>query len=182
LNKEQLIHVISAACRQLDCKEIYLLGSQAAYGSLDILPEIAETSADADLIPIEHPERADEINGGLGEFSAFHKEFKCYGHGLDWSEVTLPSDWKENLVDTCFEDYVTGETLTVWSLSLYDLCASKIAAGRPQDFIFVKSILEEQHISYEEIQEAIEKISEKQKAKNALSNLKIIEKQFKLEN
>ena len=104
LNKEQLIHVISAACRQLNCLEMYLLGSQAAYGSLDVLPEIALTSNEADLIPKKHPERAIEISGGMGEFTLFHKEFDYYAHGLEFSEVALPEDWKDNLVDISYDE------------------------------------------------------------------------------
>ena len=176
LNKEQLIHVISAACRQLNCLEMYLLGSQAAYGSLDKLPEIAITSNEADLIPKKHPERAIEISGGMGEFTLFHKEFDYYAHGLEFSEVTLPEDWKDNLVDISFKDDISGKTFTFYCLSLYDLCASKLAAGRPKDFSFVKTILKAKHISYDEIKEAIAKIPDKKDSmkSKAERNLKLI--------
>ena len=176
MNKQQLIHVISAACRQLECQELYLLGSQAAYGSLDKVPAVVITSNEADLIPKQNPERAIEISGGMGEFTRFHDEFDYYAHGIELSEVTLPEDWQENLVDISFYDDLIGKNLTVYCLALYDLCARKLAAGRPKDFEFVKYILKEQHISYEEIKESIDKIPEnlKKQRTRAKANLKLV--------
>ena len=142
MNKQQLIHVISAACRQLECQELYLFGSQASYGTLDEIPTIVATSNEADLTPKKNPERAIEISGGMGEFTRFHDEFDYYAHGIEFSEMTLPNDWQENLVDISFIDHLTKKTLTVYCLYLYDLCASKLAAGRPKDFEFVKYIFE----------------------------------------
>jgi len=46
------------------------------------LPPIAFQSAEADVYPRNHPERADEIDAAIGELSRFHETHGYYAHGV----------------------------------------------------------------------------------------------------
>ena len=86
-----LEHLIRSAGAISECKEIIVIGSQSILGKYPNAPEEALLSMEADLIPVEHPERSDLIDGVMGELSSFHDTFGYYGDGCDETTSTLPS-------------------------------------------------------------------------------------------
>lgn len=59
-------------------REIVVIGSQALLGSfLDAAQELL-VSQEADMYPLDRPERADLIDGSRGELSPFHEEFGTF--------------------------------------------------------------------------------------------------------
>ena len=96
-----------------------------------------------------------------------------YAHGIEISDITLPKGWRERLIDITIDDEYYNEKYTAWCLSLPDLCVSKLAAGRPKDFVVVEWLLKNKHITTNEIAEVIEQIPEHQKKQKirAIANL-----------
>jgi hypothetical protein len=46
---------------------------------------------EADYFPVDHPERADLIDGSIGELSPFHGTFGYYAHGVGPETALRPS-------------------------------------------------------------------------------------------
>ena len=181
---EDVLHILRASCDCIGTQEIIVIGSQAVYGTLhdsEHLPDIIITSNEVDVVSFV-PTRTIEIDGTLGEGSRFHETHNRYAHGisLEDEEIPLPSDWKENLVDISFDNPHTGKTLTAWFLSLIDLCASKLSAGRSKDIVFAKWLFDNHHVSFEDVREAIEKIPNNMEKHRlgALKRLERIEKEM----
>lgn len=42
--------------------------------------------------------KADQVEGGIGEFSLFHEEFGYYAEGIHIDTVVLPTGWRERLL------------------------------------------------------------------------------------
>jgi len=72
VTREQLEHAIRAACDVAKETEVYVFGSQAILGQYPDAPEALRMSAEADMAPKNFPDRADLIDGSLGELSMFH--------------------------------------------------------------------------------------------------------------
>ena len=71
MNRIQLEHIIRAASQISGDTEIVIVGSQAIHAQDMQLPPVAFQSAEADVYPRNHPERADEIDAAIGELSIF---------------------------------------------------------------------------------------------------------------
>ena len=54
-------------------------------------------SMEADIYPMNAEERADDIDGALGEGSHFHETYGYYAQGVDSTTACLPHGWKERL-------------------------------------------------------------------------------------
>ncbi|HYO14403.1 MAG TPA: hypothetical protein VE685_14500 [Thermoanaerobaculia bacterium] len=86
MTREQLEHLIRAAGNITAEDEIVVIGSQAVLGQFPDAPASMRVSMEADLFPLHHPERADVIDGSIGELSPFHETFGYYAQGV--SEAT----------------------------------------------------------------------------------------------
>jgi hypothetical protein len=71
VNRQQLEHVIRAAATIAADPEIVVIGSQAILGCYPHAPAELLASADVDVYPRNHPERAELIEGSIGELSPF---------------------------------------------------------------------------------------------------------------
>ena len=69
MTRDQLEHLIGAAAVIADDDTIVVIGSQAVLGQFPDAPEPMRVSEEADLYPLHHPERADLIEGSIGELS-----------------------------------------------------------------------------------------------------------------
>lgn len=63
MTREQLEHLIRAASVIADDPEIVVIGSQAILGQFPQAPAPMRVSMEADLFPLNHPERSDLIEG-----------------------------------------------------------------------------------------------------------------------
>ena len=98
MNRSQLEHIIRAASRISGDTEIVVIGSQAIHAQTERLPPIVFQSMEADVYPRNHPERADEIDGAIGELSDFHQTFGYYAQGVSPQTAILPAGWQRRLI------------------------------------------------------------------------------------
>ncbi len=135
MTREQLEHVIRAAARIADATEIVVVGSQALLGEFPAAPAELLESMEADVYPRDHPERADLIDGAIGELSPFHETHGYYAHGVGPETATLPAGWEDRLVP------LPAEGAVGLCLEIHDLVLSKYAAGREKDRDFVRAAI-----------------------------------------
>lgn len=136
MNRAQLEHVIRAAATISEDDEIVVIGSQAILGQFPEAPAELCVSTEADVYPRNRPERADLVDGSIGEGSPFHETFGYYAQGVDRSTAVLPSGWEDRLVrvKTAATRGATG-----LCLELHDLLISKLVAGREKDLRFAEA-------------------------------------------
>ena len=76
MRREQLEHVLRAASTVVHERDVLVIGSQSVLASIpdDRLPPEATTSIEADLAFFDDPadEKADQVDGAIGELSQFH--------------------------------------------------------------------------------------------------------------
>ncbi len=133
MRRADLEHIIRAAAAIAEDDDIIIIGSQAILGQFPDAPVALCVSIEADVFPRHHPERADLIDGAIGEESPFHHTFGYYAQGVDERTATLPDGWKDRLVP------VRGpgtRGATGWALEVHDLLVSKYVAGRDKDQAF----------------------------------------------
>jgi len=65
MNRSQLEHIIRAAGDIAEDAEIVVIGSAAVFAQIPDLPETAVPSIEADVFPLNRPERSDLIDGSL---------------------------------------------------------------------------------------------------------------------
>lgn len=92
---EQLEHIIRAAAVIADDDERISIGSQSILGAHPNAPECLLVSAEADVYPKNHPERADLLDGTIGELSPFHETFGYYAQGVSPDTATLAEGWED---------------------------------------------------------------------------------------
>lgn len=133
MTREQLEHVIRAASTIAGDDDLVIIGSQAVLGQFPDAPEALLVSVEADVYPMHHPDRADLIDGSIGEGSPFHSTFGYYAQGVGERTAVLPSGWRERVVP------IRGpgtRGATGWALEIHDLLISKLVAGREKDLAF----------------------------------------------
>jgi hypothetical protein len=138
MNRQELEHVIRAACSIAEDSELIIIGSQAVLGQFPDAPAELLTSMEADVFPKNKPERADLIEGSIGELSMFHETFGYYADGVDESTATLPAGWRHRLI--AVRGPATGGC-TGWALEIHDLLISKYVANRDKDRRFCRAAL-----------------------------------------
>ena len=140
MTREELEHVIRAACDVAGDDEVYILGSQAILGRFPDAPAFLRQSVEADVAPRTKPDQWEAIDGSLGELSPFHNSFKVYAHGIEIGTAKLPTGWKRRVVRVR-SDATRG--YAGLCLEPHDLAASKLAAFRDKDRDFVRVLLTE---------------------------------------
>lgn len=98
MRRQDLEHIIRAAAEIAKDTEIVVIGSQAILGSFPDAPDELLVSVEADVYPKNRPERAELIDGSIGEGSPFHDAVGYYAQGVDEKTAILPRGWKERLV------------------------------------------------------------------------------------
>jgi len=127
--------VIRAAAVIAGDAEIVVIGSQAILGRFPDAPAELLVSADVDVYPRNHPERADLIEGSIGELSPFHETYGYYAQGVGERTAVLPDGWETRLVAVPTS---AGRGLC---LEPHDLVVSKYVAGREKDREYVRAAL-----------------------------------------
>lgn len=98
MTREQLEHIVRAAGALTQEKELVVLGSQAILGAFPHAPEELLKSMEADTFPLAAPEKAELIDGSIGELSPFHETYGYFAHGISPETAKLPQGWSERLV------------------------------------------------------------------------------------
>ena len=133
MTRSALEHIIRAAGAIAGDSEIVVIGSQAVLGEYPDAPQALLVSMEADVFPLNHPERADKIEGAIGEGSRFHDEFGYYAQAVSASTATLPAGWRKRLVRV---HNANTSGVTGLCLEVHDLAISKYVAGREKDLAF----------------------------------------------
>lgn len=142
MRREDFEHVIGAAANVTGLDDFVVIGSQAILGTHEAIPEEMLVSIEADLYPREDPERADLIDGALGDGSAFQVTFGYYAHGVGPETAKAPAGWEARLVPLQVLPRVGSDRKPVaWCLEPHDLVLSKCAAGRPRDWDYAQAAL-----------------------------------------
>jgi hypothetical protein len=135
MTREQLEHLIRAASVIADDDTIVVIGSQAILGQFPDAPESMRVSVEADLFPLNHPERADVIEGSIGELSPFHETFGYYAQGVAEETAVLPQGWRDRLIVIRNDNTRGAKGLC---LEVHDLLVAKAIAGREKDLSFLR--------------------------------------------
>lgn len=138
MNVEQLRHILRAAAAVTGERVFVVIGSQAILGSHPDAPRSLRKSVEGDTYPKNHPDKAIEVDGAIGELSPFHHEFGYYAHGVAPETATLPDGWEQRLIEFQVND--PSGTLGL-CLEKHDLAFSKLAAGREKDIEFIRELL-----------------------------------------
>lgn len=133
MRRAQLEHLIRAAATISEDDEIIVIGSQSILGQFPDAPAELCVSAEADVFPKNRAERADLIDGSIGEGSPFHETFGYYAQGVDETTATLPRGWRQRLVPV--QSAMTRGAVGL-CLEVHDLLLSKLVAGRAKDLAF----------------------------------------------
>ena len=133
MNRADLEHIIRAAAANSGDDDIVVVGSQAILGQFPDAPRSLRQSMEADVYPKNFPERADVIDGAMGELSMFHQTFGYYADGVSSRTAVLPLGWEGRLI--AIKNPNTGGA-TGWCLEVCDLILSKYAAFRDKDLAF----------------------------------------------
>ena len=159
MQRKELEHVIRAAGSIAEADELIILGSMAILGAYPDAPEELLISREVDTYPAAVPERADLIDGSIGELSPFHEQFGYYAHGVGPETAVLPAGWKERLVVVSNEN--TGG-ITGLCLHPADLAISKMIAGREKDLDYVGILLKQGLVDEDEIRSLLQELSQDQ--------------------
>lgn len=136
MTRAQLEHLIRAAAVITQDDEIVVLGSQAILGQFPAAPASMRVSMEADLYPLHHPDRADLIDGSIGELSPFHQTFGYYAQGVAEETARLAPGWRERLIVVQNENTRGAKGLC---LEVHDLLVAKTVAGREKDYEFLRA-------------------------------------------
>lgn len=156
MTRSELEHLIRAAGAIAEDSEIVVIGSQSILGQFPDAPRALLKSAEADVYPRHHPERADLIDGSIGEGSTFHETFGYYAQGVGEETATLPKGWQSRVVR--ISNANTAGT-TGLCLEVHDLAISKYAAGREKDLDFTRELarhgMTNEHVLLERLAETV---------------------------
>ncbi len=135
-------HVIAAAANLLGEDAFVVIGSQAILGPCPDAPGDLLRSMEVDLFPKESPDRADEIDGALGDGSPFHEAFGYYAHGVGPETARAPDGWRDRLIEIAIPPRVGSEQAPkAHCLEPHDLVLAKCAAGRERDWEFARNAI-----------------------------------------
>ena len=137
MKRSELEHLIRAAGAIANDAQIVVIGSQAILGQFPNAPSALLVSMEADLFPLHQPERADLIDGSIGEGSAFHELFGYYAQGVGERTAVLPRGWRDRLVSIV---NANTQGVTGLCLEVHDLAISKHVAGREKDVEFTREL------------------------------------------
>lgn len=98
MNRADFEHLVAAAAQVADEDELVVIGSQAVLGSFPEAPPELLRSMEADVYPRWAPEKAEQIDGALGDGSMFHSQFGYYAHGVGPETAKAPNGWTQRLV------------------------------------------------------------------------------------
>jgi hypothetical protein len=135
-------HVVAAAAAVTGQDELVVIGSQAIFGSCAQPPIAMLRSLEVDIYPLREPDRADFIDGSLGDGSQFHLTFGYYAHGVGPETAKAPRGWEERLILRKIPQRVASKrTAIAWCLEAHDLVLSKCVAGRDRDWEYASEAL-----------------------------------------
>jgi hypothetical protein len=107
----------------------------------DELPDAATASMEVDLAYFDDPteDKADAVEGAIGELSSFHEMNGVYAQGVSVRTAVLPAGWRVRVVP--WSNRSTGRAQAAF-LEPHDCVVSKLVAYRGKNFAFAAAMLE----------------------------------------
>lgn len=159
MRREQLEHVLRAASQIAGDPDVLVIGSQSVLGAIpeERLPAAATASMEVDIAFFNDPEdqKADQVDGAIGELSPFHETFGYYAQGVSLSTAVLPRGWRDRLVVVESASTAPGRG---YLLEPHDCVVSKLVAGREKDYVFAGALIHSGLIDPRVIAERIEAV------------------------
>ena len=115
MKRSEIEHVLRAAKGIAGEDEFILIGSQSVLGAFPDAPLALRRSIELDIYPKHHPEKADLIDGAIGERSLFHETHGYYAHGVGPETAQLPAGWENRLVRISSENTGGGEVRDLYT-------------------------------------------------------------------
>lgn len=153
MNRLALEHLIRAAAAITNEHEMMIVGSQSILGAVPHAPDELLRSMEADIYPLHRPDLADLIDGAIGELSPFQDCFGYYAQGVGPETALLPLGWETRVVKIQNEN---TDLKIGYCLEPHDLAASKLAAGRDKDWVFVDVMLKHAVIDPDVLEQRID--------------------------
>jgi hypothetical protein len=136
MRKRELEFVIRAVGRVARDREFLLVGSQAVHAYCRRPPAEVLLSQECDLYPKNFPQEGTLLENQLGRGSRFARRHGFYVDVVAPEIANLPQGWRTRLKTVALGN------IRVHYLDLYDLVASKLAAGRLKDLEFVGALVQ----------------------------------------
>jgi hypothetical protein len=135
VNLEALFGLLRAAQALCSHKEYVIVGSVSVLGMAQVaaIPADMTLSIDADCYTLTDPPRIFDLQGALGEGSAYHRDHGIYLDPVSPKLPTLPDGWEQRLIRLQREDLVAA------FLDPNDAAVSKLARGEPRDLRWVRA-------------------------------------------
>jgi hypothetical protein len=139
MRRSDLEHLIRAAGVITGSRRLLIIGSQSILGQFPAgAPELAMISMEADMLPLDAPDKTDLLTGTIGELSAFHDSWGYFADGISLETAILPRGWESRLVP--IENQNTKGSVGL-CLEVHDLLLSKYAAAREKDREFCRAVV-----------------------------------------
>lgn len=157
MNRENLFDLIRRVKEVSGVSVPIIVGSQSLYAVTDQVPHIVRGSLEADfLLAGDDSDARGVVNKTLGVTSNFYDEHGYFADGLGLATVVLVAGWRDRLQPLKND---AGQ-IVAHCLELYDLCVSKLMAGRDKDMTFLCNLLDGRMIMMAPLMERTEMVKE----------------------
>lgn len=163
---DQLEHILRAAGGITDEREFVVIGSQAILGSVALPPPELTRSAEVDLYPRHAPEKADLIDGALGDGSLFQTTFGYWAHGVGPETAVLAPGWERRLVRLNSRN--TGGAVG-WCLEPNDLVLAKAARASTKDLDYLAIALRNELVELPVLRERLAQLNVASPVRNLIA-------------
>lgn len=143
MRREDLRRLFAQARELAGETDYVVIGSLAALGYADDVPQRMAMSLDVDAFGKNDPARIFELAAALGQGSPFEAEYGYYLDPVSARIATLPDGWEARLVRIELEP-----GLAAWFLEPNDAAVSKYARMEPRDREWIRAGLQAGILSF----------------------------------
>ncbi len=93
------------------------------------------------MYPLDDPDRADEIDGVLGDGSMFEYTYGYFAHGFGPTTAKAPAGWMDRLVRVDVEPVVPGRHPVAYCMERHDMVLAKLVRGDERDVEYARVAL-----------------------------------------
>jgi hypothetical protein len=93
---------------------------------------------EVDMYPLADPDRADYIDGALGDGSSFEYMNGYFAHGVGPTTAKAPAGWMDRLVRVDVEPVVPGRNPIAYCMERHDMVLAKLVRGEERDIEYAK--------------------------------------------
>jgi hypothetical protein len=115
-----------------------IIGSQAIHGEIVDPPDELLQSMEVDMYPLADPDRADDIDGALGDGSWFEYTNGYFAHGVGPTTAKAPVGWMDRLVRVDVEPLVHGRKPVAYCMERHDMILAKLVRGEQRDVDYAR--------------------------------------------